>query len=528
MSTDEAVALFTPAPFRWWIAGGHALEAHLHRAWRAHGDLDIGICRHDAPALAEILAGWDIHMAVAGRLSPWDGGPLSADREPNNLWCRRSPGEPWCLDVTLGAGDDRSWIYRRDPTIQRPWDEAVLTGHDGVPYLAPELQLLFKSTGGRPKDDLDAAEVLPALHPTRRSWVADHLPAGHRWQLLIGRVRALHAATVDADASADSPAGDTGGGRHGGRQGADHPQVELLALGRTSQAWLVTDDGDPRVVRVPIPSSGRRSTYRAEARLGSLLAAAGHPVVRWTTVDVDAGVSCSVGPLLEGQPIAYDKPWTDPVVAGLAALLRDLHALPVAGYGPLTDSDGPLRGDSASPLAGVLDRWIHAPIWPFDGTRLDAHPVTKAAPDLVAPLAAMEGTILGAASGPFGIVHADLHREHLLVTGAPMLHTGPAGASTSRTGTGTSTSVTSPRLGGVLDFGAAFVGSTAWDVALLRWYYGQTTTQRVVAAYHRETSTDGGDLLARGHALAVAVGCYKLARNPTDPTVISRLRAVLA
>ena len=513
MSTDEAVTLFAPAPFRWWIAGGHALDAHLHRAWRAHGDLDIGICRHDAPALAEILAGWDIHRAAAGRLSPWDGGPLSADRAPNNLWCRRSPDGPWCLDVTLGAGDDRSWIYRRDPTIQRPWDEAVLTGHDGVPYLAPELQLLFKSTGGRPKDDLDAAEVLPALDPTRRTWVADHLPADHRWQLLIGRVRALHAATADTDtdaeAGAQNPAGDTGGGHHGGQEGTDQPQVELLALGRTSQAWLVTDDGDPRVVRVPVPNSGRRSTYRAEARLGSLLTATGHPVVQWRTVGVDANVSCSVGPLLEGQPIAYDEPWPDPVVAGLATLLRDLHTLPVAGYGPLTDSDGRLRGDSASPLAGVLDRWIHAPIWPFDGTRLDAHPVAGAAPDLVAPLAAMEGTILAAASGPFGIVHSDLHQEHILVTRTPI-----AG--------------TSPRLVGVLDFGAAFVGSTAWDVALLRWYYGQTTTERVVAAYRREASVDGDDLLARGHALAVAVGCYKLARNPTDPTVISRLRAALA
>ncbi|MGI9616178.1 MAG: nucleotidyltransferase domain-containing protein, partial [Acidimicrobiales bacterium] len=118
---------------------------------------------------------------AAGALSPWRGRPLDANRSENNLWCRRSPDSPWQLDVTVGSGDKRSWLYRRDPTVRRPWSDAVLRTSSGIPYLAPEIQLLFKSKDPRPKDDLDAATVIPQLEATRRVWLREHLPTRHPW-----------------------------------------------------------------------------------------------------------------------------------------------------------------------------------------------------------------------------------------------------------------------------------------------------------------------------------------------------------
>ncbi len=47
---------------------------------------------------------------------------------------------------------------------------------DLILYLAPKLQLLFKAKNHRPKDDLDAATVIPELSPNGRSWLASHLP----------------------------------------------------------------------------------------------------------------------------------------------------------------------------------------------------------------------------------------------------------------------------------------------------------------------------------------------------------------
>lgn len=186
LNLAETVEIFGSARFRWWITGGRALALHLGRSWRDHGDTDVGVRRDEAAELRSVLEGWDIHVAADGRLSPWNGREPLAQRHQNNLWCRRSPDGPWLLDLTIGEGDDDAWVYRRDPTVRRGWVEAVLRTADGVPYLAPELQLLFKSRNPREKDDLDAWEVIPVLNAERRATLARLLPGDHPWQRLLG------------------------------------------------------------------------------------------------------------------------------------------------------------------------------------------------------------------------------------------------------------------------------------------------------------------------------------------------------
>jgi hypothetical protein len=44
-----------------------------------------------------------------------------------------------------------------------------------VPYLAPEIVLLFKSRGARPKDNDDFAEVANLLDARRRRWLLDRI-----------------------------------------------------------------------------------------------------------------------------------------------------------------------------------------------------------------------------------------------------------------------------------------------------------------------------------------------------------------
>ncbi len=184
LAPDQVVRLFSGYPARWWISGGHALELYLGRSWRGHEDSDVGVVRQDSAALRELLVGWDVHVAAAGRLTPWSGSTLRAEANQNNLWCRESAGRPWCLDVNVGEGTREFWVYRRDPTVRLPWDEAVLRDDDGIPYLAPELQLLFKSKDVRPKDDLDAHVVIPELAEARRQRLRMLLPEGHPWHAL--------------------------------------------------------------------------------------------------------------------------------------------------------------------------------------------------------------------------------------------------------------------------------------------------------------------------------------------------------
>lgn len=177
----EAIATVRGWDHRWWISGGHALELHTGRSWRDHSDTDIGVLRQDAVHLHDVLDGWDVHIASGGRLHPWDGRePIERDGE-NNLWARRDPAGPWLLDLTLGDGDSEHWIFRRDRSVRVPWAEAVLRTSDGVPYLAPQLVLLFKSRDRRAKDEIGATQAIPALEPARAEWLARHLEREHPW-----------------------------------------------------------------------------------------------------------------------------------------------------------------------------------------------------------------------------------------------------------------------------------------------------------------------------------------------------------
>jgi hypothetical protein len=176
---------FRSAPFRWWVSGGRALELHLQRSWRPHEDIDVGVVREDLSLLQDHLAFLEVHVASAGTLLAWQGEELSSARHQNNLWCRRGPGQAWIFDVAIGEGSPTEWIYRRDAALHRPWHAAVLETADGIPYLAPELQLLFKSTTLRPKDDLDAAEVIPQLDAEQRSFLTNCLHSDHPWTALL-------------------------------------------------------------------------------------------------------------------------------------------------------------------------------------------------------------------------------------------------------------------------------------------------------------------------------------------------------
>lgn len=182
LDLKSVVETFSSARFRWWISGGHAFDLHLGRAWRHHKDIDVGVVRRDLSSLHAFLFRWDLHIAAAGRLTPWRGEQLEVDQHQNNVWCRLTADGPWLLDVTVGEGSDENWIYRRDPSVAVPWDVAVLRTTEGIPYLAPELQLLYKSKGLRSKDEVDAAEVIPSLGARQRELLARLLEHNHPWQ----------------------------------------------------------------------------------------------------------------------------------------------------------------------------------------------------------------------------------------------------------------------------------------------------------------------------------------------------------
>jgi hypothetical protein len=73
-------------------------------------------------------------------------------------------------------------VYRRNPNLRLPWQQAVLRTAEGTPFLAPEVQLLFKSKDPRPKDDVDGEVVIPALGVPARAFLDEWLPRDHAWR----------------------------------------------------------------------------------------------------------------------------------------------------------------------------------------------------------------------------------------------------------------------------------------------------------------------------------------------------------
>ena len=187
---DDAARLMTDYPGPWWVSGGWAIEAFTGVV-RPHDDIDLEVLRVDLPLLRRHLRGrLDLWTAVDGALCPLlpgdrpDAGPDAVLPEGcGQVWTRAGGAEPWEYDVLLMTGDRQSWEFKRDRRIHRPLTSVGWT-HGGVPFLRPEIQLLLKARGLRPKDQSDFDTALPLLDPSSIAWLRESLTLtrpGHPW-----------------------------------------------------------------------------------------------------------------------------------------------------------------------------------------------------------------------------------------------------------------------------------------------------------------------------------------------------------
>jgi Aminoglycoside-2''-adenylyltransferase len=167
----------------WAIAAGWAVDLFVGRETRAHGDLEIAVPAHRFAEVRGRFGDCDFFIVGDGRVTPLEAGAVPTD-ERHQTWALERASRRWRLDVFREPADGDTWICRRDPSIRRPYAEVREFTSEGVPYLAPEIVLLFKARNLRPKDDADLARVLPLLDGPRRRWLAAALARvhpGHPW-----------------------------------------------------------------------------------------------------------------------------------------------------------------------------------------------------------------------------------------------------------------------------------------------------------------------------------------------------------
>jgi hypothetical protein len=167
---------------RWYVAGGWAVDLHLGRQTRPHGDIEIAIPAAGYPELRDRFPGYALDAVGSGRI--WPDPTPAVLAAVHQTWLRDPATGDYLLDVFREPHDADTWICRRDATIRLPYDDVIHHTEDGIPYLAPELVLLFKAKAARPKDQTDFDAILPHLTATQRAHLSALLTRvhpGHPW-----------------------------------------------------------------------------------------------------------------------------------------------------------------------------------------------------------------------------------------------------------------------------------------------------------------------------------------------------------
>jgi hypothetical protein len=172
------------------VAAGWAIDLFIGRESRTHDDLEIVVARTSFGAVRAALP--ELTWFGAGGLAGEAGRVWPVDDEPAELhqtWGWDSVNECWRVDVFREPWEGDMWVCRHDPSIRRPVADVIERDATGIPYLAPEIVLLFKAKhADRNKDAADFARALPLLDVQRRQWLADALRIvhhGHGWITLI-------------------------------------------------------------------------------------------------------------------------------------------------------------------------------------------------------------------------------------------------------------------------------------------------------------------------------------------------------
>ncbi len=207
----EADELLKNGGFEYCFCGGQALDLFLGYESRTHGDIDVCAYRNERNRIIQYMQsrGFEVYEMLGGGRAHRITDISVQLQKKKNIFCFRDgcplvktypPDEDGCcwmeffhtgqtkLDFIEFLFNDKTqdaFEYARNRTITLGTEQAVLF-RDGIPYLAPELCLLYKSTDiGREGYQQDFELAWQAMKPPQRQWLREALlqeyPGGHPW-----------------------------------------------------------------------------------------------------------------------------------------------------------------------------------------------------------------------------------------------------------------------------------------------------------------------------------------------------------
>jgi len=216
---QKAQEFLKDADFEWCICGGYGLEMFAGCELRYHGDFDIAVFSENRRDVAKYLMDrdWPVYVRHYDANDPnWakrfhllkdENDPL-LQGEQMGVWSVKHDSfaemikrdnedtytyvchEPRIQDldfieVGLDTREGDEYVLLDSPRVARAMDKAIMY-KDGIPFLAPEIILFFKSDKNsfehpysKPKSLIDYKVIVPMLSEESRQWLRDAVKTAH-------------------------------------------------------------------------------------------------------------------------------------------------------------------------------------------------------------------------------------------------------------------------------------------------------------------------------------------------------------
>jgi hypothetical protein len=165
----------------WFFAGGWAIDLFIGKETREHKDIEIAVFRKDQLYLKEYLKDWKFQKVIKGEFHPWEDEFLELpihEIHGSNKFNRDQ------IEILLNETQESDWKFRRDLRISYPLDSVRSYSDSGIPFLIPEIVLLYKAKNTREKDHQDFMTIKDYLNNEKKQWlryaIELHEP-GHKW-----------------------------------------------------------------------------------------------------------------------------------------------------------------------------------------------------------------------------------------------------------------------------------------------------------------------------------------------------------
>jgi hypothetical protein len=168
----ESLVPLTGSAAPWRVAGGGALDLFLGRVTRSHADVDVAVLRRDQLAVQRHLADWALRWVrpvAGGVFHPWREDEW-LELPVHEIHGRNDAGAT--IEILLNEARGEEWHFRRDVQIHRPLSLVGRNSLLGIPYLAPEVVLLYTAENPRPSDEEDFTRLVDHLSAEQRAWLS--------------------------------------------------------------------------------------------------------------------------------------------------------------------------------------------------------------------------------------------------------------------------------------------------------------------------------------------------------------------